>query len=79
MWRPCPFPVKELLFGLLIVTVKSHFFSHISDNLCAREAKKKANVTFFENSLNKLHVTLNVHNSKHLLSSNRGGYGHKTY
>ena len=55
-----PFPVGELLSGLLIVTVKSHFFSHISDNLCASEAKKSANVMFFETNLHKLHITLNT-------------------
>jgi hypothetical protein len=60
-----------------VVTVLSHFFSHSSDNLCASEAKKNANVMFFEISLKKLDLTLNIHKNKHLLGSNRGGYGHK--
>jgi hypothetical protein len=72
VWRPYPFPVGELLIDLLNVTVKSHFLSHISDNLFASEAKKKANVMFFETSLKKLHITLNIHNNKHLLSINKG-------
>jgi len=31
--------------------------------------KRNANVMFFEISLNKLHITLNIHNNKHLQSS----------